>query len=256
MDMDASQAYIQIISALEYLDRDSTESEQLINWLYTPDSRLGTYLEDLKVFLNLNKPTKKQKQEAGYLLEKILVLAFMGLRGYSEIKNFQSASHQYDLLISGDNAEWDIICDRLYLRDTKNNQFYRGIIAEAKATANPVSSAQFARLCHIMSMEFCNTVGLGLFFTLKGAAGFPKRRENRYVCVRQARLCQVIYYASSRKKVVVLDEHDIFELNQNGSLIKILIRKVKEIEELTGLPTGSVNDLVDIDLPDYLQELT
>ena len=92
MDMDASQAYIQIISALEYLDRDSTESEQLINWLYTPDSRLGTYLEDLKVFLNLNKPTKKQKQEAGYLLEKILVLAFMGLRGYSEIKNFQSAS--------------------------------------------------------------------------------------------------------------------------------------------------------------------
>ena len=119
MDMDASQAYIQIISALEYLDRDSTESEQLINWLYTTDSRLGTYLEDLKVFLNLNKPTKKQKQEAGYLLEKILVLAFMGLRGYSEIKNFQSASHQYDLLISGDNAEWDIICDRLYLRDTK-----------------------------------------------------------------------------------------------------------------------------------------
>ena len=74
--------------------------------------------------------------------------------------------------------------------------------------------------------------------------------------MRQARLCQVIYYASSRKKVVVLDEHDIFELNQNGSLIKILIRKVKEIEELTGLPTGSVNDLVDIDLPDYLQELT
>jgi len=254
--MDASQAYTQIIRALEYLKRDSPESDQLINWLYTPDSRLSNFLSELETFLKINKPTKEQRQEAGYLLEKILLLAFKGLVGYSEIKNYQSASHQYDLLISGDSPDWDIICDRLYLRDIQQNQGHRGILVEAKAIGDSVSSAQFARLCHVMSMELCSTVGLGVFFTIEGAAGFPKRGENRVGCVRHARLCQVIYYARSGKKVVVLDRNDIFELDKNGALIRILVRKVKELEELSGLPTASVSDLVDIDLPNYLKELT
>jgi hypothetical protein len=253
--MDAFQAYSQIIGGLEYLERDSPEATQLINWLYTPDCRLSSHLSELKAFLKIEKPTKKQRQEAGYLLEKILLLAFVGLAGYSEIKNYQSASHQYDLLISGDSPKWDIICDRLYLRDAQQNQFYRGILVEAKAIGDSVSSAQFARLCHVMSMDLCNTVGLGVFFTIEGAAGFPKRGESRAVCVRYARLCQVIYYARSRKKIVVLDREDILELNENGALIKILMRKVKELEELSGLPTASISELVDIDLPIYLKEL-
>jgi len=253
--MNACQAYTQITEALKYLERDSPESDELINWLYTPDFRLSNYLSELESFLSINNPTKEQSREAGYLLEKILFLAFKGLAGFSEIKNCQSASHQYDLLISGDGAPWDIICDRLYLRDMQQNQFYRGILVEAKAIGDSVSSAQFARLCHIMSMELCSTVGLGVFFTIEGAAGFPKRGKKRVVCVRQARLCQVIYYARSGKKIVVLDREDIFELNKNGALIKILMRKVKEIEELSGLPTASIGDLVDIDLPIYLKEL-
>jgi len=255
LDMDAGQAYTQIIGALEYLKRDSPESDQLINWLYTPDSRLSNFLIELETFLKINKPTKEQRQEAGYLLEKILLLAFKGLAEYSEIKNYQSASHQYDLLISGDSSKWDIVCDRLYLRNVQQNQSYRGILIEAKAIGGSVSSAQFARLCHIMSMELCSTVGLGIFFTIEGAARFPKRGEDRIGCVRYARLCQVIYYARSGKKVVVLDKNDIFELDKSGSLIRILIRKVKELEELSGLPTPSVSDFVDIDLPDYLREL-
>ena len=253
--MDAGQAYTQIIGALEYLERDSPESDQLIDWLYTPDSRLSNFLVELETFLKINRPTKEQRQEAGYLLEKILLLAFKGLAGYSELKNYQSASHQYDLLISGDSPKWDIVCDRLYLRDVQQNRGYRGILVEAKAIGAAVSSAQFARLCHVMSIELCSTVGLGVFFTIEGAAGFPKRGEERINCVRYARLCQVIYHARSGKKIIVLDRNDIFELDKNGALIRILMRKVKELEELSGLPTASGSELVDIDLPDYLKEL-
>jgi hypothetical protein len=253
--MDSRQAYKQIVDALKYLQHDSPESDELINWLYTPNFRLSNYLNELKKFLKVERPTKLQRQEAGYLLEKILVLTFKGLAGYSEIKNYQSASHQYDLLISGDNAEWDIVCDRLYLKNTKQNEIYRGFLVEAKAIGDSVSSSQFARLWSIMSLELCNTVGLGIFFTLKGAAGFPKRGESRAACVRHARLCQVLFHAKSGKKIVVLDKDDILELDQNGALIKILIRKVKELEELSGLPTGSVSEPVDIDLPDYLKDL-
>lgn len=253
--MDSRQAYKQIVEALKYLQHDSPESDELINWLYTPNARLSNYLNELKTFLKIERPTKPQRQQAGYLLEKILVLTFNGLAGYSEIKNYQSASHQYDLLISGDNAEWDIVCDRLYLKNTKQNEIYRGFLVEAKAIGDSVSSSQFARLCSVMSLELCNTVGLGIFFTLEGAAGFPKRGESRAVCVRHARLCQVLFHAKSGKKIVVLDKDDILELDQNGALIKILIRKVKELEELTGLPTVSVSEPVDIDLPDYLKDL-
>lgn len=253
--MDALQAHTQIIEALKYIERDTPESDQLINWLYTPDPKLSDYLSELDSFLKIKKPTKEQQQKAGYLLEIILFLAFKGLAGFSEIKNYQSASHQHDLLISGDGTRWDMICDRLYLRDVQKNQFYRGILVEAKAIGESVSSAQFARLCHIMSMELCSGVGLGIFFTVEGAAGFPKRGKRRVSCVRQARLCQVIHYARSGKRIVVLDREDLFELNRNGALIKILIRKVKEIEELSGLPTASVDDFADTDLPSYLKEL-
>lgn len=253
--MDSRQAYKQIVEALKYLDHDSPESDELINWLYTPNSRIPNYLSELRDFLEIENPTREARQKAGYLLEKILVLAFKGLAGYSEIKNYQSASHQYDLLISGDNAEWDIICDRLYLKNTKQNEIYRGFLIEAKAIGDSVSSSQFARLCSVMSLELCNTVGLGIFFTIEGAAGFPKRGESRAVCVRHARLCQILFHAKSGKKIVVLDKDDILELDQNGSLIKILIRKVKELEELSGLPTVPVSEPVDIDLPDYLKDL-
>ena len=249
------EAHEMITLGLKFLKRDSPESDELINWLYTPDPQISNHLDQLKCFLEIEKPTKIQRQEAGYLLEKILVIAFKGLAGYSEIKNYQSASHQYDLLISGDNAEWDIICDRIYLRNTHQNQNYRGILVEAKAIGSSVSSAQFSRLCSIMSLELCGTVGLGIFFTIEGAAGFPKRGDNRIVCVKYARLCQVLFHARSGKKIVVLDKDDILELDQNGSLIKILIRKIKELEELSGLPIEPINELVDIDLPDYLKDL-
>ena len=44
--MDASQAYLQIIEALKYLEHGSLESEQIINWLYTPTPELSSHLGD------------------------------------------------------------------------------------------------------------------------------------------------------------------------------------------------------------------
>lgn len=253
--MDSLQAYNQIINALKDLQRDSPESNELINWLYTPNPLISKYLNELKNFLKIEKPTKLQRQEAGYLLEKILVLTFKGLAGYSEIKNYQSASHQYDLLISGDDAKWDIVCDRLYLKNPKQNEIYRGFLVEAKAIGDSVSVAQFARLCSVMTLELCNTVGLGIFFTLEGATGFPKRGESKAICIRHARLCQILFYAKTGKRIVVLDKNDILELDQNGALIKILIRKVKDLEAMSGLPTESITEPIDVDLPDYLKNL-
>lgn len=250
--MDASQAYLQIIEALKYLEHGSPESEQIINWLYTPTPELSSHLNELKSFLKVDKPDISARQKAGYLLEKILALTFRGLAGYSEIKSYRSANHQYDFLISGDGPTWDIVCDRIYIKQ----QGYRGIVVEAKAIGESVSSAQFARLCSIMSLELCDTVGLGVFFTIEGAAGFPKRDGKRVLSVRDARLCQVLFHAKTGKKIIVFDRDDIFELDQNGALIHLLIRKVKELEQLSGLPTISVNELIDSDLPNHLKDLS
>ncbi|WP_330483261.1 hypothetical protein [Tumidithrix elongata] len=248
------EAFKMITLALSFLKRDSPESNELINFLYTPDPRISDHLNQLRDFLRIKRPTKAQSQKAGYLLERILLLAFKGLTGHSELKNYQSASHQIDQLVSGDNTEWDLILDRLYLKE--NNQTYRTILGEAKATNSSVSVSQFARLCSIMTLELYKSVGLGVFFTINGAAGFPKRsQKSRTSCIRHARLCQVLFNARSGKKIVVLDKDDIFDLDKNGSLITILIRKIKELEENSGLPTVSVVEPMDIDLPNYLKDL-
>lgn len=239
-----------IMDALRLLP-SGFESEELINWAYTPDSKIPGYIADLKKFLEIKNPSDLERQKAGYLLEKILATAFKGLTGYSELKSYRSANHQLDFLISGDGTEWDVICDRVYIKQ----HGYRGIVVEAKAIGKTVSSAQFARLCSIMSLELCNTVGLGIFFTLEGAAGFPKRDGRRVLGIREARLCQILFHAKTNKKIVVLDKEDIFELDQNGALLRILIRKVRELEELSGLQTAPIDQLIDIDLPDYLLEI-
>lgn len=253
--MDYLQARKHLAEAIKYFSHDGPQPGELLNWLYVPDPRLSGHLDDLRSFLQIHNPTKSQRQEAGYLLEKILVLSFKGLAGASEIKNYQSASHQYDLVISGDGDEWDTICNRLYLRGNNPNQSCRTILIEAKAIGKPVSSPQFARLCHILNIDFSDTVDLGILFTLNGAAGFPKRGDKRAICVRHARLCQLLFYAKSGKKVLVLDQDDILELDQNGSLMRILIRKIRELEQASGLPTTSSQQIMDVDLPVYLQEL-
>jgi hypothetical protein len=239
-----------VIDALVKLDRDSPASDKLASHLYIPDRRLLEYLEELNKFTQLQNPTLSQSKKAGELLEQIACLVFRGLKGATSFKSFQSAGPQYDFLISGDQLAWLHVCNLLYL---KENQ--RGIVVEAKATKEPLPDKQFARLCSIMELNISTTVGLGVFFTLNGASGFPQSDDSRLRSIRDSRLRQVLFHAKTQKLIVVLDKNDIFALGKNGTLIRILARKIRDLCELSGLPTPPVDQIEEIDLPPHLKQL-
>jgi DNA integrity scanning protein DisA with diadenylate cyclase activity len=86
-------------------------------------------------------------------------------------------------------------------------------------------------------------------------AGFPQSGDTRQRAISDCRLRQVIFHAKTQKRIVVLDKNDIFELGKNGSLIQILVRKIRDLDELSGLTTPSVEQTEEIDLPDHLNQL-
>ena len=240
--------FAEILEQLEELRKQGKNIPELavsrcVSHLYIPSPHLDKYLDQLKIFLDLPKPKQEEITKAGYLLEEIALICFCGLRGCTNVKSFRSPSAQYDLVISGDTKLWKSICEFLFL---DFNQ--RDIVIEVKATTDSLSDSQFARLCSIMSLNLTNT-GLGIFFTLNGASGFPKAGDSRQQKIGNARLRQVIFHASTKKAIVVLDKNDILTLNQNGSLITLLIRKIRDLHELSGLPTAPVEELVEVDLP-------
>ncbi|WP_217901470.1 hypothetical protein [Pseudanabaena sp. SR411] len=79
MSLSQEQIVKQAIEALKLVNKTSTEANALISYLYTPDLILEEHLSKLRVFLNLPRPTKKEKQDAGYLLEEISLISFCGL---------------------------------------------------------------------------------------------------------------------------------------------------------------------------------
>ena len=240
-----------VIEALALLDKNDPASDQLASYLYIADRRLSDYLDQLREFTQLESPTLPESKKGGELLEQIAFLTFQGLKGATSLKSFQSAGPQYDLLVSGDQPAWLHVCNLLYL---KENQ--RGIVVEAKATKQRLPDKQFARLCSIMELNLSSIVGLGVFFTLKGAAGFPERGSSRQRTIRDCRLRQVLFHAKTQKLIVVLDKDDIFELGKNGTLIQILVRKIRDLCELSGLPTPPVDEPKEmIDLPNHLKQL-
>ena len=249
MSLSQEQIVKQIMEGLQQIDIDSPAVNPLISYLYIANPLLEEYLSQLRTFLNLEKPQKEQITRAGYLLEEIALICFCGLAGFTSVKSFRSPSAQYDLLLSGDTPHWESICKFLYL---DLNQ--RDLLIEAKAITKPLSDSQFSRLCSIISLNLTNT-GLGIFFTLNGASGFPQVGESRQQKIGNARLRQVIFYASTKKAIVVLDKNDILTLNQNGSLITLLIRKIRDLHELSGLATAPVEELVEVDLPESTSQL-
>jgi hypothetical protein len=238
-----------IINALDSLELGNPALNKLASYLYIADVKLSEYLDELKIFTQLKKPTLKETQEAGKLLEQIVLLVFKGLKGVQSIKSFQSAGPQYDLLVSGDDLPWQNVCKTLYLDWNR-----RDIVIEAKATKSPVPDKQFARLCSIMDLNLSGA-GLGIFITLNGATGFPKLSSSRQRTVSDCRLRQIIFHAKTNKMIVVLDKDDISELTKNGTLIQILSRKIRDLFELSGLPTTPAEQFQEIDLPPHLKML-
>ena len=249
MSLSQSQIVEQAIEALKLVNKISPEANALISYLYTPDTILEEYLSKLRVFLNLPRPTKKETQDAGYLLEEISLICFCGLVGYTNIKSFRSPSAQYDLVIGGDTLEWKELYEFLFL-----NFNQRDIVIESKAIKASLSDSQFARMCSIMTLSLTNA-GLGIFFTLNGASGFPARDQARQQTIGNARLRQVVFHASTKKTIIVLDKNDIFTLNQNGSLITLLIRNLRDLHELSGIPNAPVEEFVEVDLPESPSKL-
>ena len=243
---------VSLLQALKELPKEDINSRnQIASYLYEPDSRLSEYIEKLKNYINLINPTKKERQDAGYLLEQIVVIVFRGLRGLSRIKSFRSVGAQYDLLISGDNEDWLCLCNLLFMKDNQ-----RGILIEAKCTQEKVSHSQFARLCSLMEINLFSTTGLGIFFTLNGATGFPKKgQESRQKALSEARSMQALFHARTGKAIVVLDQDDIFTLDKPGSLLQILISKIHDLEDLSGLAIEPCESPVEVDLPAHLKEL-
>ncbi|MBF2008189.1 MAG: hypothetical protein IGS49_22775 [Chlorogloeopsis fritschii C42_A2020_084] len=238
-----------IIKAMDSLESGNPALNKLASYLYKADDKLSEYLDDLNIFIKLENPTRKQIQDAGKLLEQIVLLLFKGLKGVQSIKSFQSAGPQYDLLVSGDDLAWKGVCKTLYLEWEK-----RDIVIEAKAISSALPDKQFSRLCSIMEHNLRGT-GLGIFVTLNGASGFPRRDSIRQRAVSDCRLRQIIFHARTNKMIVVLDKDDLFEFTQNGKLIEVLTRKIRDLSELSGLPTTPAEQFQEIDLPAHLKIL-
>lgn len=240
-----------IIDALTCLNSDSLESDKLASYLYVADLRIKEYLEKFNQLLQINKPKPKQLQDRGKILEQIVYLVFRSLKGVTSLKSFQSAGPQYDLIVTGDDTDWHLVCKHLYLDISQ-----RDIVIEAKARNSKLSDKDFARLCSIMN-ENLTGAGLGIFFTLKGAAGFPERNStSRQRKISDCRLRQVLFHARTDKFIIVLDKEDIFELGKNGTLLQILTRKIRDLRELSGLSTVPIEQFQEIDLPPHLEEIS
>lgn len=219
-------------------------------YYYKPDPVLvRNLINEIEEFHQKKRPTQKDKQLAGYKLEELSLAVFHGLKGWDSIKSYQSPTAQYDLIMSGNGLHWKSVLDLLPLDLPSHSS---SIVVEAKATKTKVSDAQFSRLCCLMQQNLNKTSVIGIFLTLNGATGFSGNMRLRNI--GQCRLRQLIFYAETRKPIVVLDINDIRSLSEPGSLLKILSIKIKEIEEQAGL--SFFDEVVkEVVLPKHLEEL-
>jgi len=237
-----------VLAALQKAQPDEPGALDLASYYYTADSRLRPLVDKLKQLKQTKRLSLSKRQEAGKLMEQIVYLVFAGLSGVTSIKGFQSSGPQYDLLVSGDDVSWLWLCKLLYLAEQQ-----RGFLIEAKAITNRLPDKEFARLCAIMQTNL-STAGLGIFFTVHGASGFPEGRV-RQRAIRDCRLRQVLFHCRYNKAVIVLDIKDIERLCSNGTLVALLVRKIRDISELTGLDLGAADAPLEVDLPPHLQRL-
>jgi len=238
----------QALEALENLNPGDSAGVDLLSYLYVADGQIGALVGELEALGSKRRLTKAQRQRAGRLMEAVAYLAFRGLKGCSSFKSFQSAGPQYDLLVTGDGASWLTLARLLYMTEGK-----RGVLVEAKGTSKKIADKDFARVCAIMETNL-PIVGLGVFFSLHGATGFPLTGA-RQRGIRDCRLRQALFFAKTGRPVVVFDKKDISELRANGTLPILLARKIRDIAELGGLPTVTAVDIQEVDLPKHLKDL-
>lgn len=216
----------------------------IIDKLYVPDAMLISRIEDYQRYLE-----GKNDEDPGKLMEEIAFLAFRCIKGDNDIKSYTSYSQQHDLVVSGSSQEWVFINDFLHL-----NKAGRTIVVEAKNQKDPVSDAQFSRLCYVVRSKFKDTCYLGVFFSRTRATGFDDKASVRVL--RDARATQVIFHAETGKYIVVLEHNDLLELMNRGSLLKLLEEKIRDAEAAAGIlrPDMDIDEYNEVSLPSHLRK--
>jgi hypothetical protein len=241
----AAELVLGFLAALDQLELKEEDRLIIAPALYTPQPELVSVINQLDAYLQLKNPTPEQQQQAGVYMEQIVLFAFKGLQGYDRLLSYTSPTAQHDLLITGKEHLWLILCKFMRIDSSR-----RGILVEAKATGGKVNDPQFARLCSIIHFDFNHLIALGAFFTVEGATGFPDRAK-RQQKLGDARLRQVIFHAKTTIPIVVFDWDDIKKLVEPGALPTLLERKIADIETLTGLDPCA-DKLKHVDLPKHL----
>ena len=237
-----------IIKSLDLLDRADPSTDHLFSYLYQPHPLLGDLILKLESYAKIDRPSKSEREDAGRLMEQVAGASFSQLNGVSALKSYQSAAAQYDLLVSGDTLPWSILTKKLYMNDNR-----RDILVEAKARASKLTDKEFSRVIGILETHL-TIVGLGVFFTLHGATGFPKS-ESPKRSLGACQLRQVLYYAKTDKAIIVFNLHDISSLNRAGALPKLIARKVRALSELSGHPFDPSPPPTEVMLPPHISTL-
>lgn len=237
-----------IIISLDLLERDDPSTNHLFSYLYQPHPLFAKLLLDLQSYTKKEQPSKQEREDAGRLMEQIAGAAFSRLKGVSSLKSYQSAAAQYDLLVSGDTASWLVLTKKLYMQDDR-----RDILIEAKARKDKLTDREFSRLIGILETHL-TIVGLGVFFTLRGATGFPKPGTSQR-SLRDCQLRQALYYAKTEKAIIIFDIQDIASLNEPGALPRLIARKVRDLSELSGSAPNTSPSPTEVNLPPHISSI-
>ncbi|WLT37524.1 hypothetical protein NON20_17135 [Synechocystis sp. B12] len=152
---------------LEVLERYENEEpninkEKVYSYFYKPSEELINTLKSFKESLRILNPSKRERQNRGYLLETLALQSFRCLSHTSIFKTYQSAGGpQYDLIISSNDSQWrdKILQSLFYVKDPLHNDH---IVVECKAQSSKVNDQVFSRLCCIMDHNIRNA-SIGIF---------------------------------------------------------------------------------------------
>jgi len=226
--------------------------DKACTYFYCPSKSLISVLNEFKNNLEILEPNSEEYKIRGELLEKVAYKSFQCLSHANRFKSFQSSGGpQYDLVVYSDKKGWKNVLNSLFVNNPDRNDT---ILIECKAKSSKVNDEIFSRLCCIMDHNIMNA-GIGIFFSLSGATGFPNAFGSRQNKLGQCKLRQIIYFARTQKYIIVFDQQDIFSLDQPGSLYKLIREKIREIFLQEGITTTErLENFSELDnLPDHLR---
>jgi hypothetical protein len=245
MSIDQDQLAEQIYSLLDQFEPDSaTETAKLCSYLYVPSPRLPALIEELE----MTPSTSATRIQRGRLMEQVAAALFTGLRGWTQIRSYQSAAPQYDLILSGDGARWSTFIKTIFGQVER-----RALLVEAKATKDKLTEAQMSRVCALVATHL-RTVGLVAFVTISGATGFGAK-AGRSRSVSDCRLRQLVFYAGTSVPVLVFDLNDLKRIAAGENFIRLLVSRITELAELAGVADGTEAEPEEVEVPPHIAQV-